>query len=140
VFLQINTLLIFRILSLTITAFTLFNFSDEQQVCIYLYAEQSFNILNSVAFTLNPFFVMKQFVLIWLLAISVAGCKKDLLHQADASSNNDFRESGVFSYSLHEFTGIAVSVAGRTFSKCPLWNRPHKYDVVEITSPTQHPT
>lgn len=43
----------------------------------------------------------------------------------------------VYSDSTYELTGVAVSKTGRIFTNYPLWNQPHKYDVVEITSATQ---
>ena len=88
---------------------------------------------------------MKNFLFPCLILLLTA-CKKDLpgSQQTDASIINNASASKtlelVFSDSMHELTGVAVSKTGRMFTNYPLWNQPHLYDVVEITSPTQfHP-
>ena len=78
--------------------------------------------------------------LLFCLMISLAfGCKKDISSDVLNSDNNASVTSTeglqlVFEDSIYELTGIAVSAAGRMFTNYPLWNQPHKYDVVEINS------
>jgi sugar lactone lactonase YvrE len=80
---------------------------------------------------------MKKILIPLLL---LAACKKDFIAstQNDASITNDAHASTalqlVYSDSMYQLTGIAVSKTGRMFTNYPLWNSPHKYDVVEITS------
>ncbi len=76
----------------------------------------------------------------------LAACKKDSPGtQSNALATSDVDQVNgsaalqlVYSDSMYELTGIAVSKTGRMFTNYPLWNQPHKYDVVEITSPTQN--
>jgi sugar lactone lactonase YvrE len=79
------------------------------------------------------------------LLLLFAACKKDLQNSqvsAVNSTSNATTASGslelVYSDSMYELTGVAVSKTGRMFTNYPLWNRPHKYDVAEITSTTQN--
>jgi len=82
-------------------------------------------------------------ILIPFLIVAFAACKKDsFVSQENAASVNSSNSSAssplqlVYSDSMYELTGIAVSKTGRMFTNYPLWNSPHKYDVVEITSQT----
>ena len=86
---------------------------------------------------------MKNFLIICFAVICAASCKKsssDL--QVNASVSDEIQASNnslqlVYSDSMYELTGVAVSKSGRMFTNYPLWNQPHKYDVVEITSTTE---
>jgi len=88
---------------------------------------------------------MKRPVLLYLAIIYAVACQKNIQNsgagpsvKADVSvaSANDSLEL-VYSDSMYELTGIAVSRTGRMFTNYPLWNQPHKYDVGEITSLNQ---
>jgi sugar lactone lactonase YvrE len=41
----------------------------------------------------------------------------------------------VYAIERYQLTGVAISHTGRLFTNFPLWPGPHKYDVVEVTSP-----
>jgi sugar lactone lactonase YvrE len=85
---------------------------------------------------------MRNFLLCSLLAAGASACKKDLSSSVKALVNDEqvinhaVSLELVYTDSLYELTGIAVSKSGQIFTNYPLWNKPHKYDVVEITSPT----
>jgi len=82
-------------------------------------------------------------LLIPFFVLLFASCKKDFTtSQLKDSSIANAAASGVlelvYSDSMYELTGVAVSKTGRIFTNYPLWNSPHKYDVVEVTSLTQN--
>ena len=83
---------------------------------------------------------MKQLILICSLTVCIA-CKRGLVHQTGASANNNVQASAtyepVYPGNLYELTGVVASQPGRMFTNYSLWTQPHKYDVVEITSPTR---
>src|SRR4051794_5012535 len=87
---------------------------------------------------------MKNLVLICLMAACITACKKEAFRETQLSGNDNEQQvvattslELVFADSMYELTGVAVSGSGRMFTNYPLWNKPHKYDVVEITSLTQ---
>ena len=88
---------------------------------------------------------MKKLVLPFVV-ILFGACKKDMQssQQGTLTSVNANEATTahqlqlVYSDSMYELTGVAVSKTGRMFTNYPLWNSPHKYDVVEITSPHQN--
>src|SRR5690349_14646883 len=86
---------------------------------------------------------MRKIILFSVIICSIA-CNKNAedYHAAIGTSGdvNAITANGVqlvFADSSYELTGVAVSKNGRMFTNYPLWNRPHNYDVVEITGLTQ---
>lgn len=83
---------------------------------------------------------MKKLAIICILASCITACKKDLstytVTDLEVSQSTSAKPSLelVYSDSMYQFVGIAVSKTGRMFTNYPLWNWPHKFDVVEITS------
>ncbi len=73
------------------------------------------------------------------MACSIISCKKDFSTNS-AVATSEFNTTTakrslelVYTDSMYELVGIAVSKTGRMFTNYPLWNQPHKYDVVEIS-------
>jgi len=87
---------------------------------------------------------MKKIITIICFISCVASCKKDFQSSTTNALNNVSAASLksplqlMYSDSMYEFVGVAVSKAGRMFTCYPLWNQPHKYDVVEIKSLTEN--
>lgn len=85
---------------------------------------------------------MKKILLPALILCAVS-CKKDFpSSQANANTVDNAKTQQaptlqlVYSDSMYQLTGVAVSKTGRIFTNFPLWNQPHKYNVAEITSLT----
>lgn len=82
---------------------------------------------------------MKQFLIVCCIVSCIASCKKYFSTQSAVVTNelNTSKQERslelVYLDSTYELNGVAVSKTGRMFTNYPLWNNPHKYDVVEIT-------
>ncbi|HEY6979122.1 MAG TPA: L-dopachrome tautomerase-related protein, partial [Chitinophagaceae bacterium] len=86
---------------------------------------------------------MKHFIFLFTITIIFfSNCKKDDL--MPGKTNTDLLSAApskaddplelMYKDSLYQLTGVAVSKNGRLFTNYPLWEGPHKDNVVEVTS------
>jgi sugar lactone lactonase YvrE len=81
---------------------------------------------------------MKKILIVAFVTASFASCKKNDLSpvtsQSEMLATASPKLERVYEDSVYLLTGVAASSNGRLFTNYPLWQGPHKYDVVEITS------
>ena len=83
---------------------------------------------------------MKKILAALIIIFAVACQKSSLPPGANTASSSGIISAQksslelVYEDSVYLLTGIAVADNGRIFTNYPLWQGPHKYDVVEITS------
>src|SRR4051812_36255843 len=92
---------------------------------------------------------MKNYLPVVIAALLFSACQKnasELKPVANTEENTSLSTDDaaipmsnklelVYSIEKYQLTGVAISHTGRLFTNFPLWPGPHKYDVMEVTSP-----
>src|SRR5690606_21170159 len=77
---------------------------------------------------------MKTIGYVTMLAflLVVLGCKNDSRKNNDVADLDTEKLETVYTDSIYQFTGVAVSSSNRLFVNYPYWLDKHKYSVVEV--------